>query len=110
MKILIGEENREAAALLPPTRPDGSGIGVNFVEEAVRPFNTTLPDGRAIALRRRGLKLVLQVGDRTGEALLRRLENGPDPRTIFTQALSEAGRSVGVSFYVDEGSIWMEEI
>ena len=58
--------------------PDGSGVGVNYVDVIAKASKLTLPDGRKLLLKRKGLKLTLAIGDKQGEALLRRLDHGPD--------------------------------
>ena len=65
--------------------PDGSGVGVNYVDVIAKASKLTLPDGRKLLLKRRGLKLTLAIGDKQGEALLRRLDHGPDVRTSSTR-------------------------
>ena len=46
----------------PPARgdkPDGSGVGVNYADADREALKQTLPDGRKLLLKRRGLKLTL---------------------------------------------------
>src|SRR5215475_3606927 len=95
MKVRLGPENSEAEKLLPPARDDGSGVGINYADAYIKPMKVTLEDGRKVLAKRRGLKLTVSIGDRSGEALLRRLEYGPDEKTIVQQALHEAIRNAG---------------
>jgi hypothetical protein len=67
-----------------------------------------LEDGKKVSARRKGLKVILEIGDRKGEALLRRLEDGPDPRRILRRALEEAASSAGSSFTVEDGIIYLD--
>ena len=76
----------------PEAKPDGSGVGVNYADQLLKPFKLTLADGRKMLLKRRGLKLTLAIGDKQGEAILRRLDHGPDVKVIFQKALEDRGR------------------
>jgi hypothetical protein len=104
--IRINDENTAAEALLPPAQPDGSRIGVNYVDAYLKALNVELADGRKAACKRKGLKLSLTVGDRAGEALLRRLDHGPDPRRILRAALEEAAAHAGERFLVEDGVMY----
>jgi hypothetical protein len=101
----LTEKTRKA---LPPEMPDASGAGVNYADALVRLLKVTLEDGRRVKARRRGLEIVLEVGDSRGSALLRRLENGPDIETIVHRALSDAAAAAGASLCIEEGAIWLE--
>jgi hypothetical protein len=103
--IRIAEENAAAESLLPPAQPDNSRIGVNYAEAYLKPFNTDLPDGRKVTCKRKGLKITLTVGDRTGEGLMRRLEHGPDPRAILRRALEDAAAAAGERLVVENGAV-----
>ena len=101
-----------AAALdkLPAHTGDKSGIGVHYVDAYIKPMNAKREDGIAVKCKRRGLKIVLTVkgaagAARTGEGLLRRLANGPDPVKMLDAALQEAAGSAGVTLAVAEGRI-----
>jgi hypothetical protein len=108
MRLRIGEENTEAEKLLPPAQPDGSKVGVNYADAYLRPLNTDLEDGRKVSLKRKGLKILLAVGEAKGEALLRRLEHGPDPRRMLRRALEEAAAQAGARFVVEGGIVYLE--
>ena len=108
MKVKLGDVNPKAEKLLPPTQPDGSDCGVNYVDAYVKAMKTTLDDGRKVTCTRRGLKLTLKVGPQKGEGLLRRLEHGPDPRVMLRQALAEAADEVGVEVLEEDGAIYLE--
>lgn len=107
-KECINRLNEKALRTLPPAMPDSSGAGVNYADALVRLLKVTLEDGRRVKARRRGLEIVLEVGDRRGSALLRRLENGPDIETIVHRALADAAAAAGAILLIEEGVIWFE--
>ena len=102
------EENPAAAEWLPENKPDGSGIGVNYVDAFLKPLNCELEDEVRLACKRRGLKITVSVGDRKGEAILRRSENGPDVRAILHAALTEAFAQAGAKCEHGDGNIRVE--
>ena len=102
------EENPAAAEWLPENKPDGSGIGVNYVDAFLKPLNCELEDEVRLACKRRGLKITVSVGDRKGEAILRRIENGPDVRAILHAALTEAFAQAGAKCEPGDGNIRVE--
>lgn len=108
MRAKVGQENAEAEKLIPPEKPDGSGVGVNYADAYVKAIKATLADGRKVSCKRRGLKLTLAVGERKGEGLLRRLEHGPDVKTILREALKEAAQGAGATFVVEDGVIYLD--
>lgn len=108
MKVTLGPENGDAEKLLPPARDDGSGVGINYADAYIKPIKMTLVDGRKVVAKRRGLKLTVTIGDRSGEALLRRLEYGPDQKTIVQQALHEAVRNAGARLVVENGVMLLD--
>jgi hypothetical protein len=89
-----------AAQKLPPQTPDKSGIGVHYVDAFLKPMNTTLADGTRVACKRRGLKVMLTVGTKKGEGLMRRLEVGADPVAMLRAALQEAARAAQVELEI----------
>lgn len=108
-RLYIAGENEEAEQRLPPSQPDGSGIGVNYVDEYLVAFNTTLQDDRRISCKRRGLKITLSIGDRRGHGLMRRIENGPDPKRILRLAIEEAAQALGGRIIIENGAIYLED-
>ena len=108
MRIRIGEVNPKAELALPPSQPDGSGVGVNFADAYLKPFKLTLEDGRKLTCSRRGLKLTLKLGRACGEGLLRRREHGPDLRNILRNALEEAAEGIGAEFIEEENVLYLE--
>ena len=108
MKVRIAEENLEAEKLIPPAAPDGSGIGVNYVDAYIKSFNTETESGCKVACKRKGLKVILTVNDQTGEAIIRRIEHGPDIKNMLRQALETAASEAGAKFSVEDGAICLE--
>jgi hypothetical protein len=97
-----------AAPFLPENKADGSGVGINYADALLKPVKLTLEDGRKLAFKRRGLKLTLTLGDKTGEGLLRRLEHGPDAKTIVREAIREAAKSAGADVTFEGGAAYLE--
>jgi hypothetical protein len=108
MRVRVAAVNTEAESLLPPAAPDGSKVGVNYVDAYVSRLNVTLDDGLAIACKRRGIEITLRIGERSGSALLRRLEHGPDARAILRHALEAAAAAAGASFAVEDGVMYLD--
>lgn len=108
MKIKIGLEDPQAEQLIPPSRPDNSGVGINYVDALLKPLRHTLEDGRKIGWKRQGLKLTLTVGDRKGEALLRRLDHGPEVKVIVRRAMEDAARAAGAGLIVEDGVVYLD--
>lgn len=107
-RVELGPENRDAEKLLPDVKDDGSGVGINYADAYIKAIKITLDDGRKVAAKRRGLKITLTIGDRTGDGLLRRLANGPDEKTMLRKALQEAAENAGARFDVREGVMVLE--
>jgi len=97
--------NPAAADKLPQHTGDKSGIGVHYVDAYLKPMNTKLEDGTPVKCKRRGLKIVLSVGTRKGEGLMRRLDVGLDPIVMLDAALQEAAAAAGVKLTVENGAI-----
>ena len=109
MSVKICDENTAAEEKLPPQSADNSGIGLHYVDAYVKPMNVTLEDGRKVACKRRGLKLTLAVGDKTGTGLMRRLDVSPDPKVMLQSALAEAAKAADVKLVVADGAIQLDE-
>jgi len=108
MNVTITVDEALADGYLPSARPDDSGVGVNYADQVLKGFKHTLADGRKLSARRRGLKITFTVGDAQGEALLRRIEHGPDVRTVFREALSEAARNAGATLRFAPGAVHLD--
>ena len=100
--------NTAAVQKLPPAFMDKSGIGVHYTDAFIKPMNTKLPDGTKVTCKRKGLKLMLAVGAKKGEGLMRRLEVSKDPLVMLQAALQEAARGAGVELKVTETEILVE--
>jgi len=107
MKTKLCDVNAAATDSLPPATDDKSGIGVHYVDAFLKPMNTKLADGTAVKCKRRGLKIMLTVGAKKGEGLMRRLEVGPHPVAMLNAALQEAARAAGVELSVEEGAVFV---
>jgi len=108
MRHRIADENLDAEKLIPPAQPDGSGIGVNYTDAYIKPFNTTLEDGRKLTCKRKGLKITMKIGDVTGEAIMNRLEHGADVKNILRQALEAAASAAGAKFETESDGVFLE--
>ena len=108
MKVKLPLDEAQAAPLLPENKADGSGVGVNYADALLKPVKLTLDDGRKVAFKRRGLKITMTLGEKTGEALLRRLDHGPDAKTIVREAIREAARGAGAQITFEGGGAWLD--
>lgn len=108
MRVTIDIDEAQAEQHLPEIKFDGSGIGINYADQILKPFKLTLPDGRKLLGKRRGLKITITIGDNVGEAIMRRIENGPDVKNIFRKALEEAARNAGANIVFEPNQIHLE--
>jgi hypothetical protein len=108
MKVNIPFDEARAESFIGGHRLDGSGAGINYADVIVKAIKLTLEDGRKVTGKRRGLKITLAIGERTGEGLLRRLAHGPDERRIVREGLAEAARNAGASVTFEPGSVVLE--
>ena len=104
----ICDVNTSAMEKLPPAFSDKSGIGVHYVDAFIKPMNTKLDNEVRVACKRRGLKIMLTVGDKKGEGLMRRLQMSRDPVVMLQAALQEAAKSAGVELKITETEILVE--
>jgi hypothetical protein len=107
MRQRLCDVSAVAPTKLPQLTDDKSGIGVHYVDAYIKPMNATLGDGTPVKCKRRGLKIVLSVGTRKGEGLMRRLDVGPDPVVMLDAALQEAAKAAGVELSVDNGAVFV---
>ena len=107
MKERIAELTDDVLRWLPEAEPDGSEVGANYVDAFLKCVSGTLSDGAPLKAKRRGLKVTVKLGDQAGEALLRRLEHGPDVRAILGAALDEAFGQVGARITVEDGVVFL---
>ena len=108
MKHRLCDINPAAVTKLPQQTDDKSGIGVHYVDAYLKPMNTKLEDGTPVKCKRRGLKIVLSVGTRKGEGLMRRLGVSRDPIVMLDAALQEAASGAGVQLTVEDGAIHID--
>ena len=108
MKVVIPVDEAQAEAHLPEVKFDGSGVGINYADQILRNFKLTLTDGRKLLAKRRGLKITFTIGEKHGEALLRRLEHGPDVKNIFRKALEEAAHNAGAALAFEPNTIHLD--
>ena len=108
MKVKLIDESPDAERWLPSAEPDGSELGINYADAYIKPMNKLLEDGTQVSCKRRGLKLSVQVGEQQGEAIMRRLEHGPDVQDILQAALAAAFAEAGTTYSVDGGAIYLE--
>ena len=108
MKVKLPLDEAQAEPFLPENKADGSGVGINYADALLKPVKLTLEDGRKVAFKRRGLKVTMTLGDKTGEGLLRRLQHGPDAKQIVREAVREAARNAGADIHFEGGSAYLE--
>jgi|SRR5580704_1166735 hypothetical protein len=97
--------NPAATEKLPPTFAEKSGIGVHYTDAFIKPMNTKLPDGTRVSCKRKGLKIMLAVGTKKGEGLMRRLDVSRDPVVMLQAALADAAKAAGVQLQIAGGEI-----
>jgi hypothetical protein len=97
--------NPAATEKLPPTFAEKSGIGVHYTDAFIKPMNTKLPDGTRVSCKRKGLKIMLAVGTKKGEGLMRRLDVSRDPVVMLQAALADAAKAAGVQLQITGGEI-----
>ena len=107
MKVKLCDVNPTAESKLPALTEDKSGIGVHYVDAFIKPMNVKLEDGTAVKCKRRGLKILLSVGGKKGEGLMRRLDVSPDPVVMLEAALQEAAKAAGIELDVQDGAIFV---
>jgi hypothetical protein len=108
MRVKLPLDEARAEPFLPESKADGSGVGINYADALLKPVRLTLEDGRKVTIKRRGLKLTLAIGDKTGDGLLRRLQHGPEVKAMVREALREAARNAGAEIHFEDGSVYLE--
>jgi hypothetical protein len=108
MKQRLCDVNTAAATKLPQHTDDKSGIGVHYVDAYLKPMNGKLEDGTPVKCKRRGLKVVLSVGAKKGEGLMRRLAVSADPVVMLDAALREAAKAAGIELTVEDGVVYLD--
>src|SRR5437016_9920030 len=105
--IKICDINQAAREKLPPTFSEKSGIGVHYTDAYLKPMNTKLPDGTRVSCKRKGLKILLTVGTKKGEGLMRRFDVSKDPVVMLATALQEAAKGAGIELKVTDKEIFV---
>lgn len=101
----ICDINAAAKEKLPPQFIDKSGVGVHYADAFIKPMNTTLQDGTRTSCKRKGLKILLTVGPKKGEGLLRKIDVSRDPVVMLHAALQEAAKGAGIELKITESEI-----
>ncbi len=104
----IAEENPEAVNLIAPNQPDSSGIGVNYTEAYLKVIDVELEPGKKVTCKRKGLMITLTIGEKSGEALMRYIEDGPDVKNILRRAIESAAENAGAKFIVEDSTIYLD--
>jgi hypothetical protein len=107
VKTKLCDVNTTAIDKLPHLTDDKSGIGVHYVDAYIKAMNTTLEDGTTVKCKRKGLKITLQIGVKTGEGLMRRLDVSTDPIVMLDAALQEAAKNAGISLTAEGGALYI---
>ena len=105
--IKICNINKEAKEKLPPAFVDKSGIGVHYTDAFIKPMNVKLEDGTRISCKRKGLKIMLVVGAKKGEGLMRRLDVSKDPVVMLNAALNTAAKAAEIELKITDDEIFL---
>ncbi|MCI0698037.1 hypothetical protein L0337_39295 [candidate division KSB1 bacterium] len=105
--IKICDIDQTAKIKLSPEINDKSGIGVHYMDAFIKPMNVKLEDGTRISCKRKGLKIILGVGAKKGEGLMRRLDVSKDPVIMLNAALQEAAKAAEVELKITETEIFV---
>jgi|SRR5579872_5800174 len=103
--VKLCDINQAAKEKLPPAFAEKSGIGSHYTDAFIKPMNTKLPEGTRVGCKRKGLKIILTVGTKKGEGLMRRLDVSKDPMIMLQAALQEAARAAGVELKITDKEI-----
>ncbi len=106
--IKLCNRNLAAVEKLPPKFADKSGIGVHYVDAFIAPMNAALPDTNPpvrVSCKRKGLKVTLKIGTKTGAGIMRRLTVSRDPVAMLDACLQEAAKSAGVQLQITDTEI-----
>jgi hypothetical protein len=105
--IKLCDIDQKAVEKLPPATPDKSGIGVHYMDAFIKPLNTKLEDGTRISCRRKGLKITLRAGQKSGNGLMRRLDVSKDPVLMMKAALQEAAKEADIAINITDKEIFI---
>ena len=93
---------------LPENFQDRSGIGVHYVSAFIKQMTVKVDENTKVMCKRKGLKLMLRINNAKGEGLMRRLEHGPDVKTMLRHALEEAAEQAGARIEVTDRAVFIE--
>lgn len=105
--IKLCDINKGAVQKLPPIVGDKSGIGAHYTDAFIKPMNRVLEDGTPVSCKRKGLKILIIVGSKKGEGLMRRLDVSKDPVEMVRAALQEAAKLAGVELKITDDEIFI---
>jgi len=105
--VKLCDVNKDAVQKLPPALNDKSGIGVHYTDAFIKPMNTNLEDGTPVACKRKGLKILLVVGTKKGEGLMRRIDVSSDPIIMLNAALYDAATAAGIELKITNDEIFV---
>ena len=105
--VKLCDVDKEAIEKLPAKTGDKSGVGVHYTDAFIKPMNTKLEDGTRASCKRKGLKIVLAVGTKKGEGLLRRLDVSKDPVAMLNAALQEAAKGAGLELKITDNEMFI---
>jgi hypothetical protein len=108
MKMKLCDVNPAATEKLPANFADKSGIGVHYIDAYIKPMNAALEDGTKVKCKRRGLKVILTVGTKKGDGLMRRLDVSRDPVVMLQAALQEAAKNADVELTIADNAIFID--
>jgi hypothetical protein len=108
MTVTIAFDQAKAESTLKGEMPDGSGVGVNYVDVIVKASKLTLPDGRKLLLKRKGLKLTLAIGDKQARRCCAASSTVPTFARLIAQALEAAALAAGAKARLEAGALHLD--
>jgi len=87
---------------------DKSGIGVHYMDAYIKPMNTEMEDGTKCIAKRRGNKITVTVGDKSGFGLMRQIDVSKDPVVMLQACLAEAGEAGGFVISEEDGAVFID--
>ena len=87
---------------------DKSGIGVHYMDAYIKPMNTEIEEGLKCIAKRRGNKITITVGDKSGFGIMRRIDVSEDPVVMLQALFVEAGKAAGFVISEDKGAVYID--
>ena len=81
---------------------------MNYVDSYLKPLNVETEEGKKVTFKRKGLKILFSIDENNGEAIMRRIDHGPDVKNILRQAILSATSEAGAQFYVEDSGVFLE--